>query len=153
VKRVFIVVALRVLIVLALVVAGYGVNLQMRPPAPQTVHEPAETADTPIVRGRAVYGRYGCPACHGDVGVGGFANLNSETDGKVPGVTFVAEGYLKSELRTYLLKGNPSIGKKDPNGPRPPYSMPGWAGQMTDAEVGDLAEYLFSLMPKSKGGN
>lgn len=151
-KRVFIVVALRVLIAVAIVVAGYGVNLQMRAPAPQIVHEAAATSDTAIVRGRAVYGRYGCPACHGDLGAGGFANLNSETDGKVPGVTFVAEGYLKSELRAYLLKGNPTIGKKDPNGPRPPYAMPGWAGQITDAEVGDLVEYLWSLLPKSAGG-
>jgi mono/diheme cytochrome c family protein len=29
--------------------------------------------------------------------------------------------------------------------------MPGWAGQMTDAEVADLVEYLFSLYPKSAG--
>jgi len=145
------VVALRILIVAGFVGVGYGVYLQTRPPAPQIVHETAPMADTAVVRGRAVYGRYGCITCHGDAGAGGFANTNSETDGKVPGVTFVGEGYLKSELRTYLLKGNPAIGKKDPNGPRPPFSMPGWAGSMTNAEAADLAEYLFSLLPKSAG--
>jgi len=151
VKRVFIAVALRVLILVALLVAGYAVNRQLRPPVPQTVRVPAATADTAIVRGRAVYGRYGCPACHGDLGVGGFANPNSETDGKVPGVTFVAEGYLKSELRRYLLTGNASIGKADPGKPGPPFRMPGWAGHMTDAEVADLVEYLWSLYPESAG--
>lgn len=142
----------RVLIVVALVVAAYGVSLQTRSPAPQTVREPAAAAAaTPVVRGRAVYGRYGCTACHGDLGTGGFANPNSETDGKVPGVTFVAEGYTKGELRKKILDGLATVGKKDPNGPRPPFRMPGWAGQMTDADVADLVEYLFSLYPKSAG--
>ncbi len=142
----------RVLIVVALVVAAYGVSLQTRPPAPQAVREPAAAAaGTAAVRGRVVYGRYGCTACHGDLGTGGFANPNSETDGKVPGVTFVAEGYTKGELRKKILDGFATLGKKDPNGPRPPFRMPGWAGQMTDAEVADLVEYLFSLYPKSAG--
>jgi mono/diheme cytochrome c family protein len=142
----------RVLIVVALAVAAYGVSLQTRPPAPQTVREPAAAAAvTAVVRGRAVYGRYGCTACHGDQGAGGFANPNSETDGKVPGVTFVAEGYTKGELRKKILDGLATVGRKDPKGGRPPFRMPGWAGQMTDAEVADLVEYLFSLYPKSAG--
>ncbi len=142
----------RVLIVVALVVAGYGVSLETRPPAPQTVRGAAAGApNTPVARGHEVYSRYGCAACHGDLGKGGFANANSETDGKVPGVTFVAEGYTKGELRKKILEGLATVGKKDPKGARPPYRMPGWAGQMTDAEVADLVEYLFSLYPKSAG--
>ena len=141
----------RVLLVVALVAGVYGVSLLTRPPAPQAVREPAAAADTAIVRGHAVYGRYGCVACHGDLGKGGFANANSETDGKVPGVTFVAEGYTKPELRKKILDGLATVGKKDPKGVRPPFRMPGWAGQMTDAEVADLVEYLFSLYPKSAG--
>lgn len=141
----------RVLLVVGLVVVGYGVHLEMQSPAPQAVREPAAAAVTAVVRGRAVYGRYGCTACHGDQGAGGFANANSETDGKVPGVTFVAEGYTKGELRKKILDGLATVGKKDPKGVRPPFRMPGWAGQMTDAEVADLVEYLFSLYPKSAG--
>ena len=141
----------RVLFVVALVAVVYGVSLQTRPPAPQTVREAPAAAATPVARGRIVYTRYGCTACHGDLGTGGFANPNSETDGKVPGVTFVAEGYTKAELRRKVLDGFATVGKKDPNGPRPPFRMPGWAGQMTDAEVADLVEYLFSLYPKSSG--
>ena len=141
----------RVLIAVVIGLAVYGVSLETRPPAPRTLREAASTHATSIDRGRVVYGRYGCAACHGDLGAGGFANPNSETDGKVPGVTFVAEGYTKGELRKKVLDGFATVGRKDANGPRPPYRMPGWAGQMTDTEVADLVEYLFSLYPKSAG--
>ena len=88
--------------------------------------------------------------CHGAEGKGGFENPNSETDGKVPGVIFVAEGYTRRELRQYILRGNARIGKADPNGPQPPYRMPGWTGSMSEQEIGDLVEYLFSIYPKSE---
>lgn len=87
--------------------------------------------------------------CHGDQGKGGFANPNAETEGKVPGVIYVAEGYTRDELRRLVRVGNPHIGKADPKGPTPPYRMPGWGDRMSDGELGDLVEYLFSLYPKS----
>jgi mono/diheme cytochrome c family protein len=101
-----------------------------------------------VVRGRLVYEKYGCVACHGNEGKGGFANPNAETDGKVPGVTYVAEGYTRAELRRKVLDGLATVGKKDAQGARPPYRMPGWAGVMSDAESTDLVEYLWSLLPK-----
>jgi len=123
----------------------------MRSPAPQSLRPAAATtAQTAVLRGRAVYERFGCTACHGAYGKGGFANTNAETEGKVPPVVFVAEGFARPELRRKILDGFPTVGKKDPQGPRPPYRMPGWAGQMTDAEVSDLVEYLWSLYPKSE---
>jgi mono/diheme cytochrome c family protein len=142
----------RALVAVALLVVAYGVNLQTRPPAPLPIPMPAPGGDeTAALRGRAVYARYGCAACHKNDGTGGVANTNAETDGKVPGVTFVAEGFTRGELGKKILEGLVTIGRKDPNGPRPPFRMPGWAGQMTDAEVADLVEYLFSLYPKSAG--
>jgi mono/diheme cytochrome c family protein len=140
----------RALTVLAILVVAYGVRLQTRPPAPQIVRVAAPADQGAVASGRAVYARYGCAACHGVDGKGGFANPNAETDSKVPGVTFVAEGYTRGELRRKILDGFATIGKKDPNGPRPPFRMPGWAGQMTDREVADLVEYLWSLYPKSE---
>jgi mono/diheme cytochrome c family protein len=137
--------------VAALVAATYGVRLGTRPPAPRIVRLPEATAGrSAIARGHDVYTRYGCSACHGTDGKGGFANPNAETDGKVPGVTFVAEGFTRGELRKKILDGFAAVGKKDPNGPRPLFRMPGWAGQMTDREVADLVEYLWSLYPKSE---
>ncbi len=140
----------RVLLVVGLVVVGYGLRLEMQSPAPQPVRTPAAAGASAIERGRAVYAQYGCATCHGTDGKGGFPNPNSETDGKMPGLTFVAEGYTRPELRKKILDGLATIGKKDQKGPRPPFRMPGWAGQMTDVEVADLVEYLWSLYPKSE---
>ena len=141
----------RALVLLGFVVLAYGVRLETRPPAPFPVAAPEAAAGaTAAARGQAVYAHYGCAACHGADGKGGFPNANSETDGKVPGVIFVKEGYTRAELRKKILDGLATVGKKDPQGPRPPYRMPGWAGVMTDAEVGDLIEYLMSLYPKSE---
>lgn len=141
----------RVFAAAAIVAVGYGARVEMRAPAPQPIRSAAASSDaTAVERGRAVYGRYGCAGCHGADGKGGFPNLNSETEGKVPGVTFVAEGFTRGELRKKILDGFAAVGRKDPNGPRPPYRMPGWAGQMSDGEVADLVEYLWSLYPKSE---
>ena len=140
----------RVVLVVALVAVGYGLRLEMRSPAPQPVRTPEVVGASVIERGHAVYARYGCSICHGPDGKGGFSNPNAETDGKVPGITYVAEGYTRGELRRKILDGLATIGKKDPKGPRPPFRMPGWAGQMSDADVADLVEYLWSLYPKSE---
>jgi mono/diheme cytochrome c family protein len=136
--------------VAALAVAVYGVQLETQPPPPRVVRAADETNATAVGRGRAVYARYGCSACHGADGKGGFANANAETEGKVPGVIYVAEGFTRAELRKKILDGFAAVGRKDPNGPRPPFRMPGWAGQLTDREVADLVEYLWSLYPKSE---
>lgn len=141
----------RVLLILSVAVLAYGVRLETRPPAPQIVRAPDPPADaTAVARGHAVYARYGCAGCHGADGKGGLPNANAETDGKIPGVTFVAEGFTRGELRKKILDGFAAVGKKDPNGSRPPFRMPGWAGQMSDREVADLVEYLWSLYPKTE---
>ncbi len=142
----------RALVVAGIVLLAVIVEVAARPAPPRAIHAAivAPAADTPVERGRLVFATYGCGACHGADGKGGFANPNAETDGKVPGVTFVAEGFTRAELRKKILDGLATVGKKDPNGPRPPYRMPGWRGVMTDAEVNDLVEFLFSLYPKTE---
>jgi mono/diheme cytochrome c family protein len=136
-----------------LVALTLGVRFAARPPAPAIVHTapPAVHAGTPETRGREVYRRYGCVMCHGPEGRGGFANPNAETDGKVPGVIHVAEGYTRAELRKRLIDGTPTVGRGNPNGPRPPFRMPGWGSRMTAGELDDLVAYLMSLNPE-KGG-
>lgn len=127
------------------------VRFQMQPPEPQFLRSVSSAAALPgaVDRGRQVYARYGCAQCHGDHGKGGFSNPNAETDGQVPGVIFVKEGYTTEELHRKILDGVPTIGKEDPKAGTPPYRMPGWAGQMTDGEVTDLVQYLMSLYPES----
>jgi mono/diheme cytochrome c family protein len=144
----------RALVSILLVVAAGIITARMQsPPLPHVVRlSPAgEAPSSAIERGRLVYRRYGCAMCHGVDAQGGFPNQNAETDGKVPAVIYVSEGYTDRELRLRLLDGTPTVGKADAKGPRPPYRMPGWRGQMTDQEVDDLVQYLRSLYPKSAG--
>lgn len=119
-----------------------------RPPAPATVRDKAEPAADAVARGHQLYQAYGCALCHGPDAKGGFANPNSESDGKVPGLVMVKEGYLERELVTLILNGAPRIGKARADGPTPPYRMPGWKDRLTRAEATDLAKYLISLYPK-----
>lgn len=137
-------------ILLVLVAVGVVVRAYARPPEPQPIRTAATPVpDAPIARGRLVYERYGCMLCHGADGKGNFANLNSETDGKVPAVIYVKEGYKPDEVAAVILNGKPVIGRSDPKGPVPPYRMPGWRDRMSQQEVGDLVEYLMSLYPKA----
>ncbi len=87
--------------------------------------------------------------CHGADGKGGFTNPNSETDGKVPAVIFVKEGFTLKEVAKKALDGQALIGREGGKGPTPPYRMPGWRSQMSTAEADDLAQFLFSLYPAS----
>ncbi len=140
----------RLLILAVAVVLAVSASLLGRPPAPRTVKSPAPDAPASAAdRGRLVYARYGCATCHGPEGTGGFANPNSETDGKVPALQYVQEGYTEAELTRLILAGTPRIGKADPKGPVPPFRMPGWRGQMSAEEADAVVAYLFSLYPKS----
>lgn len=137
-------------LLLAAVALVVALRVYARPPEPRAVRvTPATTPTTAAERGRLAYARYGCGMCHGADGKGGFANANAETEGKVPGVEFVAEGYTTEELRRLILAGTPKIGKSDPKGPTPPYRMPGLREWISDAEADDLVAYLLSLYPKS----
>lgn len=141
----------RLLPIAAGVVLAVAARVATRAPMPHSVRASASERgeDTPAQRGRAVYERYGCALCHGADGTGGFLNPNAETAGKVPAVIYVAEGYTKAELQRKILDGVPSVGRADPKGPRPPFRMPGWRGQMTPQELDDLVLYLMGLAPKS----
>lgn len=136
-------------VALAVVLLVVAVRTQTRGTDPVAQRAAAvQDASTPEGRGALVYARYGCAMCHGEDGRGGLPNANSETEGKVPGVVFVKEGYTEAELRRLLLNGTPTIGRTDPDGPQPPFRMPGWSGEMTRADVDDLVRYLISLYPK-----
>lgn len=133
----------------AVVVSVVAVRAQLRPPDPQIIRiestRPAE--DTAVARGKALYDGYGCVMCHGADGKGGFANPNAETDSKVPAVIYVKEGYTPAEVAAVIRNGKSWIGRGDPQGPAPPYRMPGWHDRMSPSDVDDLVQYLMSLYP------
>lgn len=122
---------------------------QLRPADPQIIRvdSPRPADGTAVARGKLLYERYGCVMCHNADGKGGFANPNAETDGKVPAVIFVKEGYTPAEVAEVIRNGKPRIGRADPKGPVPPYRMPGWRDRLSTQDIDDLTEYLMSLYP------
>lgn len=105
---------------------------------------------SPVERGREVYRKYGCAGCHGPEGKGGVPNPNAKTAEQVPGLTYVADGYTKDELKTRILKGQREIPSLEAKRPPPPLYMPAWGATIKDAELDDLVAYLISLKPKGE---
>ena len=111
-----------------------------------------EIAALPAVeRGKFIFNKAGCVACHGQFGGGGYPN-NNVAGGLISALTKVAEGYSKAELHSKIQMGAFSL-LNDPSGEKPKIFMPKWGDQLTSAEIDDLVEYLFSLMPKAAPGS
>lgn len=117
-------------------------NLLLDRPAPVP-------SKNPIERGRLVYRRYGCGACHGANGVGGVPNPGAQVD-PIPGLEKVAAGFTEEELKAVILNGRQAIAA-DPAGPAPRLHMNSWRTLMDDAEAHAVVDYLMSLMPKGDG--
>lgn len=103
--------------------------------------------DPQLDKGRQVYEKYSCVACHGSAGAGGINNVNAQTGGKINGLRMVSESYTKQELVKKILDGVPVVEKADPNGPAPPLTMPAYRALLGTQELDDLVNYLFSLGP------
>jgi mono/diheme cytochrome c family protein len=103
---------------------------------------------TPVERGHAVFQKYGCFQCHGPDARGGVPNTNAKTAEQVPSLIYVADGYTKDELIAFIKRGERTIPRMNPAGPEPPHFMPKWGPIIKDAELDDLAAFLFSLKPK-----
>lgn len=104
-------------------------------------------ASTQVAAGFRAYWAHGCVVCHGPGGRGGVQNPNAASGGLIPGLLYVKEGYAEEDLRRLLEDGFPEIGKADPEGPMPPFRMPGWKDRMPEAEAKALVAYLVSLYP------
>jgi len=143
----YLVAALSLLLLVAVGVAG-SVDSRIRAQAVQEGRaRSAGPLDPQLDRGRQVYEKYSCIACHGAGGVGGVHNVNAQTGGMINGLRFVAETYTKQDLAKKILDGVPVVPKADPNGPNPPLAMPPYRGVIGYQEMQDLVEYLFSLRP------
>jgi mono/diheme cytochrome c family protein len=125
-----------------------------REPIPLEYHvpgapRPAPTANTPAARGRLVYDKFGCAACHGPDARGGIRNFNYENDVE-PDLRKTVGTYTREELREKIELGVPVVGKKDPKGATPPLYMPGWKDKIKGQDMEDLITYLFSIAEKSE---
>lgn len=143
----YLVAALSLALLVAVGTAG-SVEVRLRAnAAKEGAGRSAGPLDPQLDRGRQLYEKYSCIACHGAGGVGGVHNVNAQTSGMINGVRLVAETYTKADLGKKILDGVPVVPKADPNGPTPPLAMPPYRGVIGYQELQDLTEYLFSLKP------
>ena len=112
--------------------------------------EPQVAALPAAERGKFIYNKAGCVACHGQFGGGGYPN-NNVAGGLINALTKVSEGYSKAELHTKIQNGAFSL-LNDPSGEKPKIYMPKWGDQLKPDEIDALVEYLFTLMPKAPKG-
>ena len=104
----------------------------------------------PVERGKAVFKKYGCAGCHGKTAAAAYPIPTPKRRQQVPKLIYVAEGYTKPEARQRILNGQHEIFALDKSKPAPPLYMPAWRGKITEGELNDLVEYLFSLEPKDE---
>jgi mono/diheme cytochrome c family protein len=149
----YLVAALSLALFAALVVVG-GVDARRRA-AEERLRPSSGTVllNPQLARGRQVFLKYSCNACHGVNGEGGISNLNSETGGKIDGLTKLNETFTTEELVARIQKGVPEVGKEDPTGPDPPLRMPSYQNYIAGQEMQDLTAYLTSLGPKKAKGS
>ncbi|MFI5347600.1 MAG: c-type cytochrome [Elusimicrobiota bacterium] len=116
---------------------------------------PWRTADAKALpaleRGKLIFNKAGCVACHGQFGGGGYPN-NNVAGGLIPTLTLVSEGYSKPELHNKIQNGQISI-PNDASAPKPMIYMPKWGDQLKPDEIDALVEYLYSLKPKPAAGS
>ena len=142
-----VVAVLSLALVAALLAAG---SVDARRQAEARKHAEAmldDAANPQSARGKAVFVKYSCNACHALGGVGGIMNLNAESGGKVNGLLHVSETYTPAELAEKIRSGVPTVGKGDPTGPDPPLHMPPYRDLIAGQELRDLVAYLMSLRP------
>lgn len=102
----------------------------------------------PLERGKLVYQRYGCGACHGADAMGGVPNPGSQVD-PMPALNRVAEGFTEDEVKKVIRNGRNAT-PKDPSGIAPRLHMNSWKTLMDEEELHALTDYLMSLMPKGE---
>ncbi|OGR83796.1 MAG: hypothetical protein A2902_04625 [Elusimicrobia bacterium RIFCSPLOWO2_01_FULL_64_13] len=99
----------------------------------------------PVRRGEALFKGAGCATCHGLKGAGGYPN-NNVVGGKIPALTYAADGYSKEELKERIRNGKVPD-KADPNGTAPLLVMPPWGEVLNEDEIDAVADYVLSLRP------
>jgi mono/diheme cytochrome c family protein len=106
----------------------------------------AGVKDDPVKKGEVLFNKVGCVGCHGSLGAGGYPN-NNVVGGKIPSLTFAADGYSKAELHERIAKGKKSD-PENPSLPAPMIYMPAWEEKLSSEEIDALVDYVYSLKPQ-----
>jgi mono/diheme cytochrome c family protein len=104
--------------------------------------------DDPIKRGEVIFNRVGCVGCHGSNGAGGYPN-NNVVGGKIPSLTFAADGYSKEEMHQRIAEGKKSDSADGSKAP-PLIYMPRWEEKLQPDEIDAVVDYVTSLRPQDK---
>lgn len=107
---------------------------------------PWDAVADPVAKGRLIFSRAGCVACHGPGGRGGYPNSNVPGR-EIPALSKTARTFTKPELVAKMRAGSRPL-KEDPSGPEPLVRMPAWGEVFSDAELEALADYLLTLAPE-----
>ncbi|MDE2141762.1 MAG: cytochrome c [Elusimicrobia bacterium] len=105
---------------------------------------PWDAAADPVEKGRLIFLRAGCVACHGQGGAGGYPN-NNVAGLKIPSLAGAADRFSKAELVAKIKNGVPSPVKADPHGADPLVFMPTWSGVLDAGEISAVADYVLTL--------
>ena len=112
-------------------------------PAP----EPAPTYASAVERGKAVFEKFGCAACHGIGGVGGRRNWNGGLGEEVPSLMYVKAYYEHDveSLKNVIRHGRQPVPRANSARPNPSLYMPAWKDRIAEEDLDALTVYLFSL--------
>lgn len=99
-------------------------------------------------KGKVIYAKAGCVACHGAAGRGGHPNNNVPGEA-IPALSKTAGTYTPEELIKKIANGvKPE--KADPKGPEPLAQMPKWSEKLTPEEISAVAFYVLTLAETPK---
>ncbi len=88
--------------------------------------------------------------CHGTELQGGVANPNAQ-GGEVPSLLHLSDDYTKDEIIAVIRNGRaPPL--ENASGPTPPLYMPAWKSLLSDEDIHQLVEFLWSKQQKAKAG-
>lgn len=109
---------------------------------------PLTPADAAIEAGKRDFARFGCAGCHGTELEGGLANPNAQ-GGQVPSLLHLSDDYAKDEIIAVIRNGRaPPL--DNASGPTPPLYMPAWKTVLSDEDIHQIVEFLWSRQQKAK---
>jgi mono/diheme cytochrome c family protein len=104
--------------------------------------------DASIAAGQLDFAHFGCAGCHGTQLQGGVPNPNAQ-GGEIPSLLHLSDDYTKNEVLDLIRNGRmPPLANV--KGPTPPLYMPAWKNMLSDEDIHQLVEFLWSKQQKSQ---
>lgn len=103
--------------------------------------------DAAIEAGKRDFARFGCAGCHGTELQGGLPNPNAQ-GGQVPSLLHLSDDYTKDEVIAVIRDGR-SPPLDNAKGSAPPLYMPAWKTVLSDEDIHQVVEFLWSKQQKA----